>query len=393
LSVMAYAGPSYGLSAELKQKQEAKYDPEEAKKCLSWINQVTSAGLDVNKCRTDDEFAELLKDGQALCKLINAIAPGSVGRINTMSATFKQRENIEMYLAGCSKFGLIESDLFQVNDLYEMKNVYMVIDNCYSLSGLAQKKGWRGPSLGVKHASQNKREFDEATLNAGKNVISLQYGSNQGASQTGMVYGSNRPINPSEFVDHDLTPKNVNLQGSGLAGLQYGSNQCASQAGNQAGSAFGNTRPIMASEFVGHDLKPSNTRQQTGGLANLQMGTNTGASQAGSTAFGSSRPINPSEFVGHALKPNNSNHQTGGLANLQYGSNAGASQAGSTAFGTSRPINPSEFVGHDLKPSNANHQSSGLANLQYGSNAGASQAGSTAFGTSRPINPAEFMKK
>ena len=209
---MAYAGPSYGLSAELKQKQEAKYDPEEAKKCLSWINQVTSAGLDVNKCRTDDEFAELLKDGQALCKLINAIAPGSVGRINTMSATFKQRENIEMYLAGCSKFGLIESDLFQVNDLYEMKNVYMVIDNCYSLSGLAQKKGWRGPSLGVKHASQNKREFDEATLNAGKNVISLQYGSNQGASQTGMVYGSNRPINPSEFVDHDLTPKNVNLQ-------------------------------------------------------------------------------------------------------------------------------------------------------------------------------------
>merc|ERR1711936_1512733 len=284
---MADKGPSYGLSAELKLKQEAKYDPEEAKKCLGWINQVTAAGLDVNRCKTDEEFAEQLKNGQALCKLINAIAPGSVARINTMSATFKQRENIEMYLAGCSKYGLNQADLFQVNDLYEMKNVYMVIDNCHSLSGFAQKKGWKGPSLGVKHSSQNLREFDQATLNAGKNVISLQYGSNQGASQAGMSYGSNRPINPNEFVDHDLTPKNVNLQ------QKYGSNQFASQAGSQAGSAFGTTRPIMASEFVKYDMKTSSTGQQ----ANLQIGSNTGASQAGSTAFGTSRPVNPAEFM------------------------------------------------------------------------------------------------
>merc|ERR1712110_1337417 len=282
-SVMAHKGPSYGLSAELKLKKEAKYDPEEAKKCLGWINQVTAAGLDVNGCKTDEQFAEQLKNGQALCKLINAIAPGSVRRINTMSATFKQRENIEMYLAGCSKYGLSQADLFQVNDLYEMKNVYMVVDNCNSLSGLAQKKGWNGPSLGVKHASQNLRQFDEATLNAGKSVISLQYATNQGASQAGMVYGSTRPINPNEFVDHDLTPKNVNLQ------QQYGSNQFASQAGSQAGSAFGTTRPIMASEFVKYDMKTSSTGQQ----ANLQIGSNTGASQAGSTAFGTSRPVNP----------------------------------------------------------------------------------------------------
>ena len=269
---MADKGPSYGLSAELKMKQEAKYDPEKAKKCLDWINKAASAGLDVNKCRTDEEFAEQLKSGQALCKLINAISPGSVGRINTMSAPFKQRENIEMYLAGCNKYGLIGSDLFQVNDLYEMKNVYMVIDNCYSLSGFAQKKGWQGPSLGVKHSSQNKREFDEATLNAGKNVISLQYGTNQGASQAGMVYGSTRPINPNEFVDHDLTPKNVNLQQQVKKPeiflflifilSQYGSNQFASQAGSQAGSAFGTTRPIMASEFVKYDMKTSSTGQQ-----------------------------------------------------------------------------------------------------------------------------------
>merc|ERR1719228_2260251 len=235
--------------------------------------------------------------------------------INTMSATFKQRENIEMYLQGCTNFGLIESDLFQVNDLYEMKNVYMVIDNCYSLSGTAQKKGWKGPSLGVKHASENPREFDEATLNAG------------------MSHSSNRPLNPTEFVKHDLTPKDA-----GLSKLQAGTQEGATMAGNVA---FGTTRPIMASEFVDHDLKPDRSGHQA---HNLQMGTNKGASQAGSTAFGSSRPINPSEFVGHDLKPSNADHQTTGLANLQYGSNAGASQAGSTAFGTQRPINPAEFA-------------------------------------------------
>lgn len=37
-----------------------------------------------------------------------------------------QRENLEMFLKGCESFGLKSQDLFQVNDLYEHKNLYMV---------------------------------------------------------------------------------------------------------------------------------------------------------------------------------------------------------------------------------------------------------------------------
>ena len=37
-----------------------------------------------------------------------------------------QRENLEMFLKGCEAFGLKSQDLFQVNDLYENKNLYMV---------------------------------------------------------------------------------------------------------------------------------------------------------------------------------------------------------------------------------------------------------------------------
>ena len=43
-----------------------------------------------------------------------AISPGSVKKINTMKAPFKQRENIEMYLKACAAYGLKEQDLFQV---------------------------------------------------------------------------------------------------------------------------------------------------------------------------------------------------------------------------------------------------------------------------------------
>ena len=49
--------------------------------------------------------------------------------------------------------------------------------------------------FGAKEADKNKREFDEETLKAGKNVIGLQMGSNTGASQAGMTApGTQRQI-------------------------------------------------------------------------------------------------------------------------------------------------------------------------------------------------------
>jgi hypothetical protein len=74
------------------------------------------------------DFGELLKDGSVLCNLINSLQPGSVKKINTLKAPFKQRENIEMYLKACTAYGLKEQDLFQVNDLYENKNLYILIE-------------------------------------------------------------------------------------------------------------------------------------------------------------------------------------------------------------------------------------------------------------------------
>merc|ERR550517_181643 len=119
-----------------------------------------------------------------------------------MNAPFKQRENIEMYLKGCVAYGLKEQDLFQVNDLYENKNLYMVVDNLYNLGGLCQKVGWNGPVLGVKVSSENKRNFDDDVLKAGQSIIGLQYGSNKGASQAGMTaFAARQNIETQETMD------------------------------------------------------------------------------------------------------------------------------------------------------------------------------------------------
>ena len=39
---------------------------------------------------------------------------------------------------------------------------------------MAQKKKFEGPVIGAKMADENRRDFSEATLQAGKNIISLQ---------------------------------------------------------------------------------------------------------------------------------------------------------------------------------------------------------------------------
>ncbi|XP_023319517.1 calponin-3 isoform X2 [Eurytemora carolleeae] len=197
---MAYHGPSYGLSRECHMKSQAKFSVERARECMIWVQEILGKKLGEDGDMKDQtQFANILKDGSVLCELINAIEPGSVKKINTMNAPFKQRENIEMYLKACVAYGLKEQDLFQVNDLYENKNLYMVVDNLYNLGGMTQKNGWTGPVLGVKVASENKRNFDDDVLKAGQSVIGLQYGSNKGASQAGMTpYGASRQIRPED---------------------------------------------------------------------------------------------------------------------------------------------------------------------------------------------------
>ena len=63
---------------------------------MTWIEEVTGSKLGDIKDQID--FAELLKDGSVLCSLINCLQPGSVKKINTLKAPFKQVRTISAYI-------------------------------------------------------------------------------------------------------------------------------------------------------------------------------------------------------------------------------------------------------------------------------------------------------
>jgi hypothetical protein len=65
----------------------------------------------------------------------------------------------------------------------------------------AQKKNWDGPTIGVKVADENPREFSADQLAESHKIIGLQYGSNKGATQAGMTpYGATRQIRPDGII-------------------------------------------------------------------------------------------------------------------------------------------------------------------------------------------------
>jgi hypothetical protein len=72
--------------------------------------------------------AEALKDGIALCRLMQALRPGSLRKYNQMKGAFFQLENISMFLGACTQhLGLAKSDLFDVRDLYDQSNFVKVL--------------------------------------------------------------------------------------------------------------------------------------------------------------------------------------------------------------------------------------------------------------------------
>lgn len=155
-----------------------------------------------------DNFFEVLKDGVILCKLANALQPGTVKKINESKMAFKCMENISAFLEGAKSFGVPVQETFQSVDLWERQNLNSVVICLQSLGRKVsaigetlndfltfcnfQAHNFGKSSIGPKEAEKNVRNFSEEQLKAGQNVISLQYGSNKGANQSGINFGNTR---------------------------------------------------------------------------------------------------------------------------------------------------------------------------------------------------------
>ena len=191
---MAERPRGYGFSAQVKGKIDAKFDPAMAVEALNWIRRINpeTPGPFTSDTVTSALVQEKLKDGVVLCKLMNALSPNSVRKINTSKMAFKQMENIGNFLDACASYGVAKTDLFQTVDLYEGQNIPQVINGLHALGRKAGTKG--KPSIGPRESETSKQEFTEQQLRAGDGVIGLQMGSNKGATQAGQNFGKTRAI-------------------------------------------------------------------------------------------------------------------------------------------------------------------------------------------------------
>jgi len=187
-------GAGYGMDAALAAKAAAKYDKGAEGQCIQWIEGVTG-------CQFKSEpFGDMLKDGTLLCQLINTIRAGTVRKINKMRMPFMQMENISNFLQGCRALGVSDHDCFETVDLYEQKDLGVVV-NCIIALGRAVQRTcpeFTGPKLGAKESTANKREFTEAQLRAGQGMISkVAMGSNEtmeklDVQKTGITFGNDQ---------------------------------------------------------------------------------------------------------------------------------------------------------------------------------------------------------
>uniref|UniRef100_A0A1B6L9J9 Transgelin n=1 Tax=Graphocephala atropunctata TaxID=36148 RepID=A0A1B6L9J9_9HEMI len=177
-----------GFAAEAQRKINSKYSEELAQESLEWVRTITNE--DFNTSGDVDNFYETLKDGQLLCRLVNIMKPGSVKKINQSTMAFKCMENINAFLDIARQMGVPAQETFQTVDLWERQNLNSVVICLQSLGRKGSQFGQ--PSIGPKEAEKNVRNFTEEQLKAGQGVISLQYGSNKGATQSGINFGNTR---------------------------------------------------------------------------------------------------------------------------------------------------------------------------------------------------------
>ena len=94
----------------------ASYDAKLEAEIVEWIGQKTGD-------MPTGEFGLWLKDGQVLCRLVNALQPGVVPKVYSGNMPFRQMENMSAFLKACRRLGVNEYDLFETVDLFELKDL------------------------------------------------------------------------------------------------------------------------------------------------------------------------------------------------------------------------------------------------------------------------------
>eukprot|EP00486_Rosalina_sp_Unknown_P000317 CAMPEP_0201566962 /NCGR_PEP_ID=MMETSP0190_2-20130828/7151_1 /ASSEMBLY_ACC=CAM_ASM_000263 /TAXON_ID=37353 /ORGANISM="Rosalina sp." /LENGTH=355 /DNA_ID=CAMNT_0047986365 /DNA_START=88 /DNA_END=1155 /DNA_ORIENTATION=- len=158
------AKPTYNTNDIAKVKD---LDADRVEAAINWMSAVLSEDY--------TDFFEDIKDGVELCKLLNAIKPGLIAekKFKKSKIVFVCRTNIQLFIEGCKKLGIPETDCIETRDLYDKQDLASVIENIYAVDRIAGKHGYTSNSIqgNSKYATKNVRQFDAATLAKSKSAV------------------------------------------------------------------------------------------------------------------------------------------------------------------------------------------------------------------------------
>mmetsp|Transcript_17439 Transcript_17439/g.27274 ORF Transcript_17439/g.27274 Transcript_17439/m.27274 type:complete len:605 (-) Transcript_17439:14-1828(-) len=118
------------LDDDMKTKAAFSYNSDVEAAVKEWIEKVLNEKVFPSNIR----FADVLKSGVVLCRLVNALQAGLVARVHESKIAFKQIENIGNYIKACSALGLSRMDSFDVPDLFDEKNMTLVVEQIARLA-------------------------------------------------------------------------------------------------------------------------------------------------------------------------------------------------------------------------------------------------------------------
>ncbi|KAG6260836.1 hypothetical protein E4U49_004466 [Claviceps purpurea] len=123
------------LDKDLRRLRLEKYTPSAANEARAWVEEALGQKL------SSSDLLEGLKDGVALCKLINLAAPPPGVKFKQSAMPFVQMENISHFLRACqsSPFNLHPHDTFLTVDLYEQKDPAQVLQCLSAFSRVAHE--------------------------------------------------------------------------------------------------------------------------------------------------------------------------------------------------------------------------------------------------------------
>lgn len=100
-----------------------------------WINTTLGGGF-----HKEESLAQSLRSGVVLCNLMNKLHPGSIKTININESPVASKENIGSFLRSCQSMGMDECRLFDITDLYDERNINLVVTTLTLLQTITSRK-------------------------------------------------------------------------------------------------------------------------------------------------------------------------------------------------------------------------------------------------------------